>query len=87
MKTSDYAIGQAVFIRSDTPDYEEETVPFKTLGEMVELCSTPRENMVLDKIICYSMPDGEALAITLGFVSAARGAKPKEDLDDILADM
>ena len=47
MKSPDYAIGQAVFIRSDTPDYEEETIPFKTLGDLVKLCSEPRHNMVL----------------------------------------
>jgi hypothetical protein len=86
MKSHDYAIGQAVFIRSDTPDYEEETIPFKTLGDLVKLCSEPRENMVLDKIIAYAMPKGEAHAVTLGFISAAKGAKPKE-LEEILSEL
>lgn len=86
MKISDYAIGQAVFIRSDTPDYEEETIPFKTLSDLVKLCSEPREDMVLDKIVIYAMPNGDAHAVTLGFVSATKGAKPG-NLDEILADL
>ena len=86
MTKSDYAIGQAVFIRTDTPDYEEETIPFKSLGDLVKLCSEPREDMVLDKIVVYAMPDGEAHAVTLGFISATKGAKPK-NLDDMLADL
>ncbi len=86
MKPSDYAIGQAVFIRTDTPDYEEESIPFKTLGDMVKLCSEPRADMVLDKIVVYAMPDGTAHAVTLGFVSATKGAKPG-NLDKMLADL
>jgi hypothetical protein len=86
MKPSDYAIGQAVFIRTDTPDYEEESIPFKTLGDMVKLCSQPRMDMVLDKIVVYAMPDGTPQAVTLGFVSATKGAKPG-NLDEMLADL
>lgn len=86
MKSSDYAIGQAVFLRTDTPDYAEETIPFKSLGDLVKLCSEPREDMVLDKIIVYAMPDGQAHAVTLGFVSATEGAKPK-NLEDMLAEL
>ncbi|MEW6304095.1 MAG: hypothetical protein AB1705_11525, partial [Verrucomicrobiota bacterium] len=71
-----YAIGQAVFIRTDTVDYAEETVPFKSLAELVEVCSTPRPNCVLEKVIVYSMPKGEPVAVTLGFISASRGHRP-----------
>jgi len=76
METPAYAIGQAVYIRTDTPDYAEETIPFKTLEEMVRICSTPQPNMTLDKIIVYSMIQGEPCALTLGFVSATRGQQP-----------
>jgi hypothetical protein len=76
METPAYAIGQAVFIRTDTPDYAEETVPFKTLEEMVSLCSQPRPDLVLEKIVVYSMVNGEPCAVTLGFVAASRGQRP-----------
>jgi hypothetical protein len=76
MEQPSYAIGQAVFIRTDTPDYEEETVPFQTLEEMVKICSQPRPERVLDKVIAYAMPEGEPCAVTLGFVAATKGQKP-----------
>jgi hypothetical protein len=71
-----YAIGQAVFIRTDTPDYEEAAIPFKTLEEMVALCSEPRPNLTLEKIIVYAMPGGEPCALTLGFIAATKGQRP-----------
>jgi hypothetical protein len=71
-----YAIGQAVFIRTDTPDYAEETVPFKNLEELVAVCSESRPNLVLEKVIVYSMVNGEPCALTLGFVSATKGQRP-----------
>jgi hypothetical protein len=83
MQTPDYAIGQAVYLRTDSPDYEEVTVPFKTLGELVEICSTPRPDLVLDKVVVYAMPGGEPRAVTLGFLSASRGSRP-ENLDQFL---
>ncbi|MCD6051807.1 MAG: hypothetical protein K0Q55_3216 [Verrucomicrobia bacterium] len=73
MNPASYAIGQAVFIRTDVPDYMEETVPFKSLDEMVKVCMQSRDNMMLEKIVVFSMVDHEAAALTLGFVSASRG--------------
>ena len=71
-----YAVGQAVFIRTDTPDYAEETIAFKTLEEMVQVCSQPRPNLTLEKIIVYAMAGGEPCALTLGFISATKGQRP-----------
>ena len=71
-----YAVGQAVFIRTDTADYAEETLAFKSLEEMVQLCSQTRTNLVLDKIIIFAMPEGKPFALTLGFVAATRGQRP-----------
>jgi len=34
----------------------------------------------------HAVPDGQAHAITLGFISATEGAKPK-NLEDMLADL
>ena len=76
MKSPPYAIGQAVFIRTDTPDYAEETIPFKTLDELVRLCATPQENLTLDKIMIYSLVDGEPHAVMLGFMSSSKGGGP-----------
>ena len=76
VQPASYAIGQAVFIRTDTPDYSEETIPFKTLEEMVRICATPRDHLTLDKIMIYSMLDGEPQALMLGFMSSSKGKQP-----------
>ncbi len=76
MHPAAYAIGQAVFIRTDTPDYAEETVPFKTLEELVRICATPRENLLLDKIMIYSLINGEPHALMLGYMSSSKGQEP-----------
>ena len=71
-----YAVGQAVFIRTDTPDYAEQVLPFRSLEEMVQICSQSRSNLVLEKIIVYAMPGGEPCALTLGFIAATKGQRP-----------
>ncbi len=76
MPESAYTVGQAVFIRTDTPDYAEETIPFKTLEEMVQVCSTVHPHLTLEKVIMYSMIDNEPCALTLGFVSSTRAQRP-----------
>ncbi len=72
-----YAIGQAIFIRTDTPDYAEESIPFRNLEEMVKVCSEAHENLTLDKIVVYSQCAGQPTALTLGFVAASRGQRPR----------
>ncbi len=76
MQESVDVIGQAVFIRTDTPDYAEEAIPFKTLDEMAAICSQAHPNLTLEKIIVYSMSEGISHALTLGFVSSARAPRP-----------
>jgi hypothetical protein len=76
MESPAYAIGQAVFIRTDTPDYAEEVIPFKSLEEMVKICSATHPNLVLEKVLVYAMPDGEPCALTLGFIAATKGQRP-----------
>ncbi len=77
MPSPSYAIGQAVFIRTDTPDYAEETIPFTNLEEMVRVCSEAQPNLTLEKIVVYSLHKGEPCALTLGFVSSTRGQRPE----------
>ena len=72
-----YAVGQAIFIRTDTLDYAEESIPFKNLEELVRICSEARENLTLDKIVVYSLVNGEPNAVTLGFISASKGNRPR----------
>jgi hypothetical protein len=78
METQAYPIGQAIFIRTDTPDYEEQVIPFKDLEELVKTCSQPHPNLVLEKILIYAMPEGEPCAVTLAFVAATKGQRPEE---------
>ena len=76
MDNAAYAIGQAVFIRTDTVDYAEEIISFRDLEEMVKTCSQSHPNLVLEKVIVYALADGEPCALTLGFVAATRGQRP-----------
>ncbi len=72
-----HAIGQAIFIRTDTLDYEEVAIPFKTLEEMVKVCVQPRRHMTLEKILVYSMAeDGLPISLTLGYIASTRGQRP-----------
>ena len=75
MKIGSYATGQAVFIRTDTPSFEERAVPFSSLEELVELCTKPRANLTLEKIIVHRLQDEESTAVTLGFIAATKGQK------------
>jgi hypothetical protein len=76
MDTPHYSVGQAVFIRTDTPDYAEETIPFKSLEELTQLCCQSRPNLILERIIVFSMVNNEPCAVTLSFVSASKGQRP-----------
>ncbi|MBI3879879.1 MAG: hypothetical protein HY301_07410 [Verrucomicrobia bacterium] len=76
MQSPQYSIGQAVFIRTDVPDYAEETIPFQNLDELVRLCSEPRPNLVLEKIVVFSVVNEAPVSVTLGFVSASTGHRP-----------
>ncbi len=80
MDSAAYAIGQAVFIRTDTVDYAEETIPFRNLAEMVRICSEPHENLTLEKVIVYAMANQEPCALMLGFIACSKGQRPN-DLD------
>ena len=70
-----YPVGQAIFIRTDIPDYAEESVPFTNLEELVQVCSQPRPNLILEKVIIYALQQDEPCAVTLGFISASRGQR------------
>ena len=59
-----YAIVQAVFIQTDTPDYAETTIPFKNLEEMVAVCSKRHPNLTLERILVYVMAGGEPCSLT-----------------------
>jgi hypothetical protein len=76
MDSPAHAIGQAVFIRTDSPDYAEETIAFKSLADMVKVCSTAYPNMSLERVIIYSLVENEPVALTLAFMAATRGQRP-----------
>jgi hypothetical protein len=73
-----YAVGQVVFIRTDTADYEEETVPFQSLDELVQLSTQGRSHRVLERIIVFGMVNNEPHAITFSFLSATKGQRPNQ---------
>jgi len=71
-----YAVGQAVFVRTDTPDFEEKSISFASLEDLVRICTEPKPNVQLEKIIVHCVAGNEPAAVTLGFVSATKGSKP-----------
>lgn len=73
-----YAIGQAIFIRTDTVDYAEESIPFRNLEEMVRICSEPHPDLTLEKVVIYSLVGQEPRALTLGFIAASKGQRPSD---------
>jgi hypothetical protein len=48
----------------------------------VEVCSQVRPDMILEKVVVYSMVSGEPCALTLGFTSCSKGQRPT-DLDAV----
>jgi hypothetical protein len=75
MNVPSNTIGQAVFIRTDSMDYSEVSFPFQTLDEMVRLCSESRAGLTLERVVIFSLQDGQPQALTLGFISASRGIR------------
>lgn len=76
MNTSNYTVGQAIYSRTDVPDYAEETEVFKTLDELIGICSTPKPGRILEKVILQGMEGETPIAVTLAFLAASRGLRP-----------
>lgn len=78
-------VGHAVFVRTDTPDYAEEHVSFRSLEELVMMFSLPRRGLAFNRVvlICGEQPGfatgSEACEIILEFVSASMGARTPGD--------
>ncbi len=77
MSVSEHVIGQAVFVRTDVPDYAEVAVSFQNLGELVRLCSEPRPGLLLDKLVIQAKIGGEPRSISLSFLAASKGIRPE----------
>jgi hypothetical protein len=65
------ASGQAIFIRTDTPDYAEMAVPFHSLEEMAALCTSRRPNLMLERLVVSHVGEKSANVLTLDCVSAS----------------
>lgn len=74
------AIGEAVYIRTDVPSYAEERIPFSTLEELVEVCTTVQPNLTLEKVIIYSLAGDAPRSLTLGYISASKGRRMPVEL-------
>jgi hypothetical protein len=76
MQTQVQTIGQAVYVRTDSPDYIEVMRPFQTLADLVEICTQRPSNLSLEKILVFALGKGEPTAVTLGSISTALGVNP-----------
>lgn len=75
MSLPNHAVGQVIFIRTDSFDYEEIPVAFQTLEELVRICSEPRGGMSLERVVVFQIQNGQPVAVTLGFISASKGLR------------
>jgi hypothetical protein len=66
------AVGQAIFIRTNSLDYAETIVPFHSLEEMAALCLSPKPNLTLEKLVIFHSQDSLTSSVTLDFISASR---------------
>lgn len=76
MQQGSLPIGQAVYVRTDSPDYIEVVRPFKTLEDLFEICVRPPANLALEKVMVFSSMAGKSCAVTLGSISTAMGVQP-----------
>jgi hypothetical protein len=74
------AVGQAVFIRTDVPDYLEESIAFGSLEELIGLCTTPKPNLTLEKVMVYAMDGEMPISLTLSFLAASKGRRLPEEI-------
>ena len=70
------AIGQAVYVRTDSPDYIEVVRPFQTLQDLFEICTQHRSNLSLEKILVFAHQNGRPCAVTLSEISTDPVARP-----------
>jgi len=71
MSNPSSAIGEAIFTRTDTPDFAEESMPFRTLEELAALCSQHHPGLSLERIMIYSRQGGETSTLSLGLISCS----------------
>jgi hypothetical protein len=74
-------VGQAVFIRTDVPDYAEVKQPFRSLEEMVEVCTRAQENLMLERVVVYAMRGELPVSLTLGYISSSSGRRIPVELE------
>jgi hypothetical protein len=67
-------IGEAVFIRTDTPDFAEEVKHFQTLEEMIRICSHSFPGLALERIMINGRNSEQEYTVALGLISACREA-------------
>jgi hypothetical protein len=78
MPNPGYSVGQVIYLRTDTADYAEETVCFQSLDELVRLCTVPRADRVVERVIVFGLVDNEPHAVTFSFLSATKGQRPDQ---------
>ena len=80
------AVGHAVFIRTDVPEYLEEAIAFASLEEMVAVCTTPQKNLTLEKVTIYASDGQNPISLNLAFVAASRGRRMPVELEKVLVE-
>jgi hypothetical protein len=76
MQTQPDAVGQAVYVRTDSPDYIEVVRPFRTLQDLFEICVQRPSNLSLEKILVFAWRNGQGCAVTLAEITTAFGVVP-----------
>lgn len=60
-----------VFIRTDSPRYEEETIRVRTLQDLMKVCRENRPHRLLDRVHILAQSGATKHDLHLGFVSVS----------------
>lgn len=75
-------VGQAVFIRTDVPEYVEVKQPFRSLEEMMEVCTRSQENLMLERVVVYATRGEIPVSLTLGYISSSSGRRIPVEMEE-----
>ena len=64
-------MANVIFIRTDFPTYEEETIQVQNLADLLKVCSENRLHRLLDRVLVFSRNESHSQALVLEFVSVS----------------
>ena len=72
MQQSAEPLAQAIFIRTDLPEYGEEVIRARDLQELMDVCSQNHSHCTLDRVLIRSRGEPHGQELVLKFVSVTK---------------